>query len=59
MFALIALVLCAVVAAIATETVNRSDTPSDAELTENLLTHEIQFNELVAMLNSDCKGVSP
>jgi len=57
--ALIALLLApAVLTTVATETINRSNEPSDAELSENLAAHEIQFNELVAMLTLDCRGVS-
>ena len=44
---------------VATHTINQRNQPSDEELSENLLTHETKFNELVEMLASDCRSLPP
>ncbi len=42
---------------VATHAINQRNQPSDAELSENLLAHETKFNELVEMLDSDCRSL--
>jgi hypothetical protein len=37
--------------------VNEGNQPSDAQLLENLRTHQAKFDELVRMLDSDCRSV--
>jgi hypothetical protein len=60
MIVLITLLLAPVVLTIvAGLTLNQRNGPSDQDLLENLLAHEAQFNELVAMLTSDCRSVPP
>ena len=44
---------------VATQTIGQRNQPSDAELMENFLTHETKFNELVQMLDSDCRSLPP
>jgi hypothetical protein len=44
---------------VATHTIFQRNQPSDEELSENLLTHETKFNELVEMLASDCRSLPP
>jgi hypothetical protein len=44
---------------VATYTVNQRNQPSDEELTTNLLSHEAKFDELVEMLDSDCRSLPP
>jgi hypothetical protein len=44
---------------IATRTINQRNQPSDEQLSESLLAHETKFNELVEMLDSDCRRLPP
>jgi hypothetical protein len=44
---------------VATHAINQRNQPSDEELSENLLAHEAKFNELVEMLDSDCRNLPP
>jgi hypothetical protein len=44
---------------VATHAINQRNQPSDEELSENLLAHETKFNELVEMLDSDCRSLPP
>jgi hypothetical protein len=44
---------------LATHTLNQRNLPSDQELSANLLAHETKFNELVAMLDTDCRSLPP
>ena len=43
---------------VATHAINQRNQPSDEQLSENLLAHETQFNELVEMLDSDCRSLT-
>jgi hypothetical protein len=59
MLVLITLLLAPVVLTIVTGlTLNQRNGLSDQDLLENLLAHETKFNELVAMLTSDCRSVA-
>ena len=49
----------AVLTTVATHTINQRDQPSDEQLSENLLAHVTKFNELVQMLDSDCRSLPP
>jgi hypothetical protein len=60
MLVLITLLLAPVVlTAVAGLTVHQRNGPSDQDLLENLLAHETRFNDLVAMLASDCRSLPP
>jgi hypothetical protein len=59
-FVLITSILApAALTTVATHVINQRNQPSDEQLSENLLTHETQFNELVEMLDSDCRSLRP
>jgi hypothetical protein len=44
---------------VATHTISQRNQPSDAELMENLLAHEKEFDELAHMLDADCRSLPP
>ena len=49
----------ALLTTVATRTINQRNQPSDEQLSDNLLAHETKFNELVEMLDSDCRSLPP
>jgi len=57
---LITLVLApAVLTIVAAHTINQRNQPSDEELSKNFLAHETKFNQLIEMLESDCRSLPP
>jgi hypothetical protein len=59
-WAVMALLLAsATLAVLASREVDRSNRPSDEELTANFLSHETTFDELVRMLDTDRRALAP